>query len=239
MTKAAAVEAPKAAVPAVPIDPNAPVPVTVQQSDDGLRLTLPFAAPTPAAVFRRVDMLWLVFDTKAKIDIAALAARPHGVRHASLTRGADGEAILRIRLDRPRLVSAVAEGATWTVTVADTMVRPPQPLTILRSLASRDRANIAIPFEQASAIHHLRDPEIGDRLTVVTAPAPSRGFLKDQHFVELRAAGVEPGRGRAADRRRPDGDAVGQQDRHLASARAVAVGDGARQAGLRSRPSRT
>jgi Tfp pilus assembly protein PilF len=178
--------APKAVAPALPIDPNAPVPVAVQQSDDGLKLVLPFAAPTPAAVFRRVDMLWLVFDTKAKLDIAALAARPHGVQHASLTRGADGEAILRIRLDRPRLVSAVAEGATWTVTVADTMVRPPQPLTILRSLSGRDRANIVIPFDRAGAIHHLRDPEIGDRLTVITAPGPARGFLKDQHFVELR-----------------------------------------------------
>lgn len=186
VTKAANVEAPKAASPPLPIDPSAPVPVGVQQSNDGLKLTFPFAAPTPAAVFRRVDMLWLVFDTKAMLDIAALEGRPHGVRHVSLTRGADGEAILRIRLDRPRLVSAVAEGATWSVTVADTMVRPPQPLTIMRSLAGRDRADIVIPFDRASAIHHLRDPEIGDRLTVITAPAPSRGFLKDQHFVELR-----------------------------------------------------
>ena len=186
-------EAEKPAAAAVPIDPAAPVPVGVRASGDGLRLTFPFAAPTPAAVFRRADMLWLVFDSTAPLDIAALNARAPGVKRASLERGADGEAILRIKLDRPRLVSAVAEGATWTVSVADTMVRPPAPLTILRGLVGRGRANITIPFEGATAVHRLRDPEVGDRLTIVTALAPSRGFLKEQHFVELRVLASSQG----------------------------------------------
>jgi len=188
----AAAAAPKAAPAAVPVDPNAPVAVGVQRAGDVLRLTFPFAAPTPAAVFRRADMLWLVFDSKAPIDTAALGTQAH-VKRASLTRGADGEAILRIKLDRPRLVSAVADGATWNVTVADTMVRPAQPLSMLRSAAAHNRGNIAIPFEGPSAVHELRDPEIGDRLTVVTAQAPARGFLKDQHFVELRALASSQG----------------------------------------------
>ena len=33
---------------------------------------LPFAAPTPAAVFRRANALWLVFDSAAKLNVAAL-----------------------------------------------------------------------------------------------------------------------------------------------------------------------
>jgi tetratricopeptide (TPR) repeat protein len=183
---------PKAAPPAAPIDPKAPVPVNVQQAGDALRLTFAFAAPTPAAVFRRADTLWLVFDSKSMIDTGALNAQAQ-VKRASLQRGSDGESILRIKLDRPRLVSAVADGATWTVTVADTMVRPPQPLTMLRSAAAQNRGNIAISFEAPHAAHELRDPEIGDRLVVITAPAPSRGFLKDQHFVELRTLASSQG----------------------------------------------
>ena len=183
---------PKAPPPAAPIDPRAPVAVNVQHAGDALRLTFAFAAPTPAAVFRRADTLWLVFDSKSTIDTAALNAQAQ-VKRASLKRGRDGEAILRIKLDRPRLVSALADGATWTVTVADTMVRPPQPLTMLRSAAAQNRGNIAIPFEMPHAVHELRDPEIGDRLVVITAPAPSRGFLKDQHFVELRTLASSQG----------------------------------------------
>ena len=160
---------------------------------DMLKLTFPFAAPTPAAVFRRADMLWMVFDSKAKIDLAAVRGDPRGIRNVSQRRGADGEEIIRIQLDRPRLISATAEAGTWTIEVADTLVRPPQPLLIARSVVGRDRANIVIPFVKASAVHRLRDPEIGDRLVVVTALAPPRGFLKDQHFVELRTLSSSQG----------------------------------------------
>jgi tetratricopeptide (TPR) repeat protein len=182
--KAASLES-KPAAPSVPIDPNAAVPVGVQQSGDALRLTFAFAVPTPAAVFRRADMLWLVFDSKAAIDPAALNAHAQ-IKRANLQRGAAGEQILRLKLDRPRLVSAVADGNVWTVTIADTMVRPPQPLMMMRNASAPNRGNIAIPFDEPSALHEVRDPEIGDRLIVITALAPSRGFLKDQHFVELR-----------------------------------------------------
>jgi len=189
------VEEPKAAVaapPAVPIDPKAPVPVGVQRAGDTLRLSFAFAAPPPAAVFRRADILWMVFDSNAPIDPAALNVEPN-IRRATLERGADGEQILRVKLDRPRLISAVADNATWTVTIADTMVRPPQPLAMLRNATGPNRGNIAIPFEAPHALHALRDPEIGDRLMIITAQAPSRGFLKDQHFVELRTLASSQG----------------------------------------------
>ena len=188
------VEEPKAvlAAPTVPIDPAAPVPVGVQHAGDTLRLSFAFATPTPAAVFRRADILWIVFDSKSPIDPAALNVQPN-IKRATVQRGADGEQILRVKLDRPRLISAVADNATWTVTVADTMVRPPQPLAMLRNATGPNRGNIAIPFEAPHALHELRDPEIGDRLMIITAQAPSRGFLKDQHFVELRTLASSQG----------------------------------------------
>ena len=51
----------------------------LRRQGENLKLTFPFAAPTPAAVFRRADTLWLVFDTARQIDLAALAkdGTPH------------------------------------------------------------------------------------------------------------------------------------------------------------------
>jgi hypothetical protein len=43
------------------------------------------------------------------------------------------------------------------------------------------------PFDGAKKIHSITDPDLGDRLLVVTALGPARGFLKGQDFVELRA----------------------------------------------------
>ena len=39
-----------------------PVVADVRRHGDALRITFPFAQPTPAAVFRRADTIWLVFD---------------------------------------------------------------------------------------------------------------------------------------------------------------------------------
>ncbi|MBI2715287.1 MAG: tetratricopeptide repeat protein [Rhizobiales bacterium] len=169
-------------------NPNAAVVVAVHRSGDNLRVEFPFAVPTPAAAFRRADTLWLVFDSAAKIELAALTADARDlVRSAALERGVDGEAIVRIRLERPRLVSLDTDGPGWIVNLGDTVAVPTRPLGIARSIVGKGRASIAIPFDDARKVHRLSDPDVGDRLMVITGLGPARGFLKAQEFVELRA----------------------------------------------------
>ena len=167
---------------------DAGVVVAVTRSGDNLRVEFPFAVPTPAAVFRRADMLWLVFDSAAKIDLAALMTDTDQlIRNAVFERGQDGEGIVRIRLERPRLASLNADGPDWVVNIGDTVTVPTRPLGIARSIAGKGRSSIAIPFEDARKVHRIDDPDVGDRLMVITALGPARGFLKSQDFVELRA----------------------------------------------------
>lgn len=177
----------KTAVPPAP-KPDGTVVVRVHQSADSLRLEFPFVAPTPAAVFMRAETLWLVFDSAAKIDASALAGHVNdGVRSATVTRGAEGEAIVRLRLSRPRLTSVDADGPSWTVAIADTATVPPRPLAVARSIVGKDRLNIVIPFDSPGKLFHVADPDIGDRLLVVTALPPARGFVRAQDYVELHA----------------------------------------------------
>jgi tetratricopeptide (TPR) repeat protein len=168
-------------------DPKARVGATVQQAHNALTLTFPFAIPTPAAVFQRRDVVWLVFDTEAPVDISALEGDVVGVRNAARVRDDAGGVVLRLTLERPRLVSAAADGGIWTVTIGDTLIRPPLPLSIARTVVARNRANLVVPFVGAARVHRLRDPQIGDRLIAVTALSPERGLLKEQSFMELRA----------------------------------------------------
>jgi tetratricopeptide (TPR) repeat protein len=185
----AAAPAPAATTTRAPApDPNAPVVAALRQSGDMLKVEFPFAVATPSAVFRRADTVWLVFDSVAAINVAALTADATlGIRKAMVDRAPDGAGIVRLTLDRPRLVSLDSDGPTWIATIADTVTTPSQPLTIARTLVGKNRASISIPLEHSGALHQLRDPDIGDRLIVVTAPPPARGLLKPQHFVELRA----------------------------------------------------
>jgi tetratricopeptide (TPR) repeat protein len=169
-------------------NPNAVVVAGVQQSGETMRIEFPFAAATPAAVFQRADTLWLVFDTPARIDLTAIQAdNDNGLREMLFDRTKDGVATIRFKLTRPRMSSIVADGPTWVVTIADTVTASTKPLTVARSIVGKNRASIAIPFDDPRAIHDVTDPDIGDRLLIVTALGPARGFLKAQDFVELRA----------------------------------------------------
>ena len=61
------------------------VDLVLKRQGDVLSLSFPFATPTPAAVFRRADTLWLVFDTDAAIGLAAVDGEPTGtVKSATL-----------------------------------------------------------------------------------------------------------------------------------------------------------
>ena len=192
---AAAAEAPKAAsAPAANTEAERPAPnpkatvvAGVHQSGNGLRVEFPFALPTPAAIFYRADTLWLVFDSAAPIDLSAFQNdNESGAREATFERAKDGAAIVRVKLARPRTASVVADGPSWIVNIADIATAPTVPLSIARSVAGKNRASIAIPLDGPRAIHNIKDADVGDRLMVVTALAPARGFLKVQDFVELR-----------------------------------------------------
>jgi tetratricopeptide (TPR) repeat protein len=167
--------------------PSSAVAVNLVRRGDSLQLTFPFGLPTPAAVFHRADTLWIVFDTKAAIDLAALNDEPrHTIRSAILTR-ADGAAVVRVKLARPRLISLVADGPAWMVTIGDSVAEPTRPLSLTRSIIKPSRSSVIIPFDEPQRLHRLDDPDIGDKLFVVTALGPARGFLKSQDFVEFRA----------------------------------------------------
>ena len=161
--------------------------VELRRQGENLKLVFPFQAPVPAAMFRRADTLWLVFDTPTKIEVGALSNdASRTVRTATTTTMGDAQ-VVRLQLERPRLMSVATEADNWLVTIGDTVADPSRPLGIARNIVGPSRASITIPFEEPRRIHRLLDPDIGDTLLVVSALGPARGFLKTQDFVELRA----------------------------------------------------
>jgi cell division septation protein DedD len=122
--------------------------VDARRDSDGLRLTFSFASATPAALFRRADTVWVVFDSTKPIDVAPIRNKG-GALIAEATRVPleHGQAI-RIRLNRPQMPSLVGDDqpdrARWTVTFADTMQTPTQPLVTERNVADPSHANVTV-----------------------------------------------------------------------------------------------
>jgi tetratricopeptide (TPR) repeat protein len=166
-----------------------PALVDTQRDSDGLRVTFSFGAPTPAALFRRADTVWLVFDSTKPMDIASIREKGGAIlSDVSRLPLEKGQAI-RIRLNRPQMPSLAPDdrstGMNWTVTFADRVQSPPLPLMVVRNITDPALANVTVPLANPGLLHRLVDPDAGDTLLVVTAPPPTRGFIKRQDFVEL------------------------------------------------------
>jgi tetratricopeptide (TPR) repeat protein len=166
-----------------------PATVDAQRDSDGLRVTLSFGAPTPAALFRRADTVWLVFDSTRPMDVTPIREKGGAiVGDVSRLPLENGQAI-RIRLNRPQMPSFEPDdrssGMSWTGTFADRVRSAPLPLTVVRNISDPAFANVTVPLANPGQLHRLVDPDAGDALFVVTAPPPTRGFIKRQDFVEL------------------------------------------------------
>jgi tetratricopeptide (TPR) repeat protein len=191
----AAAEAPKvkpvaaapAAAPAIAGDKAGSV--TAQRDADGLRVTFAFPGTTPAALFRRADTVWLVFDSATPVNIDPIRSKGGAlVAEVNSLSIPQGQAV-RIRLNRPQLPSLTGEegggGSVWTLTFADTIGAPPLPLVAVRNITEPSLANVSVPLANPGLLHKFVDPDAGDPLFVITAPPPIRGLIKRQDFVEL------------------------------------------------------
>jgi tetratricopeptide (TPR) repeat protein len=163
--------------------------VVAERSSDRLSLTFPIAAATPGALFRRADTVWLVFDSTKPFDVEPIRSKGGSIiADVSRLPLEKGQAI-RIRLNRPQLPALTggdpAGGLNWTLTFADTMQAPTQPLVAVRNIIDPAFANVSVPLARPGLLHRLVDPDAGDTLLVITAPPPVRGFIKRQDFVEF------------------------------------------------------
>lgn len=191
----AAAEAPKvkpvtmapAAAPAIAGDKAGSV--AAQRDADGLRVIFSFAGLTPAALFRRADTVWLVFDSATPVNIDPIRSKGGAlVAEVNSLSIPQGQAV-RIRLNRPQLPSLTGEegggGSVWTLTFADTIGAPPLPLVAVRNITEPSLANVSVPLANPGLLHKFVDPDAGDPLFVITALPPIRGLIKRQDFVEL------------------------------------------------------
>jgi hypothetical protein len=167
-------------------NPDAMIKAAVKRNGESITIAFPFTEPTPAAVFRRGDALWLVFDGDVVISLAALDDATSGIVKSAVTSRMRDTTLVRIHLNRPVLVSAAVDGHAWNITLGTEVVEPTRPIALSRSMAEGQRPSIIISMNDPQKMHRIEDVDIGDKLLVVTGLAPTRGFLKSQEFVEFR-----------------------------------------------------
>ncbi|WP_339913358.1 hypothetical protein [uncultured Brevundimonas sp.] len=156
------------------------IPVTATATATTVSLNFQWQSPVGAAVFRRGEAVWVVFDTAARLDMTGAKA----LGPASDARWAAGADYTAVRIAAPPglAVSAVATGLTWTVLIGGQAVETPE-IDILRE-GGGDLTLVAHMAGATRAIW-LTDPLVGDRFAAVTALAPGKGVSKRRQTVDL------------------------------------------------------
>jgi hypothetical protein len=156
------------------------VPVTAVATP--AQVSLSFAWPTPvgAAVFRRGEAVWVVFDKNARLDMPG-AGQLGPVSDARWTAGPDHIA-LRIAAPEGLAVSAAAQGSTWTVTIGG---QPPAVQGVSVDRSDDGEAVLVARMAGATRAVWLTDPLVGDRFAAVTALAPGKGFADRRRTIDL------------------------------------------------------
>jgi tetratricopeptide (TPR) repeat protein len=146
-------------------------------------LRFDWAKPAGAAVFRRGEAIWIVFDAPATLDIAKA---PKGVSQYSKIQAFKGRDYSAVRLVAPRSmpVAVVGEGASWTLRLGPGPRDEPGKIAVQRDSEAAEAALTAV-VAGATAPIWLDDPAVGDRIAVVTALSPAKGLTARRDYVEM------------------------------------------------------
>jgi len=159
------------------------VPVALSLEGDALTLAFDWGRPTPAAVFRRGDAVWVVFDGSARLDLDQATRDLGPARSIRWVRGADFTAV-RIEAPSSAQPSARAEGGRWIITLGGPVQPPESPIILSRDDDSGPTA-MAAAVPGATRVLWIQDPTVGDRIGVVTAAGPSKGLTSERRLVDL------------------------------------------------------
>src|SRR5690606_11303309 len=193
--RAARLAAEQKAVAEAPVDPAAaragarPRAVIPAVSEVGktVRVAFPFERETAAAVFRRGDTLWMLFDTSVDIQPPPASRALDAIATGITVVPAGATKVVRMDLNGDRLATLGSEGRSWVLSLGDVLLNPTEPLVLERSRDVRGLFSMAAALKRPGKVHQFRDPEVGDVLNVVTVFPPARGVARDLEYVDFEA----------------------------------------------------
>uniref|UniRef100_B0T0C1 Tetratricopeptide TPR_4 n=1 Tax=Caulobacter sp. (strain K31) TaxID=366602 RepID=B0T0C1_CAUSK len=184
-------EAPAAPAPTAPVVARRPnpmpasgvVPVKFAKVGGQVQLSFDWANPAGAAVFRRGEAVWVVFDAPARLDVGRLPASTPQYRNIQVFKGSD-YAALRISTPQGASFHADGVGAGWTVSLGAGLQDAPDMIRVARD-DNASPATLTATVAGATKVIWAADPAVGDRLAVVTALAPAKGLPSRRDYVEM------------------------------------------------------
>lgn len=149
--------------------------------------------PVGAAVFRRGESLWLVFDKKSKIDTGALVRGGKGLVTSVEQVRSNVGAVLRMTTAEGVNPTIKRAGLSWILEFAHQPLAPNSPLQADAQPDSPLGARLFISVPEPGNVIAFRDPEIGDNLLVVPIIPLSHGLPRKWKYPQLHLLATKQG----------------------------------------------
>ncbi len=183
--------APQVVKPAPKLPAQAVTP-EVSLIEGGKEIAFPFTGPVGAAVFRRGDSVWIVFDTEADMHIPVTFKDGAIVQDVQWTRN-DGFTALRLKAPAVGSLSVVSEGLVWRVRLGGKAFdSPASEVGIVRDDSS-GAPELNVNLAGATRVAWIKDPAVGDRMAVVTARGPVKNLTGARTLVEATLSSTAQG----------------------------------------------
>ena len=187
-----ALQADAAPTPLQPQPPTSGAPVrstevkTETLTDGIVSLRFEWNEPVGAAVFRRGEALWVVFDKRSKMDTAALARGGAGlVKSVEQVPSNDGTT-LRLVTAEGINPSIKRSGYAWIMDFSKQPLFPSAPLQADSQPNSPLGARLFVAVPEPGNVIAFRDPEIGDNLVVVPVIPLGHGLSRPWTYPQLQ-----------------------------------------------------
>lgn len=155
----------------------------IDRRDGQVTLSFDWAAPAGAAVFRRGEAVWIVFDTPARLDISKLPGTTPRYSKLQVYRGTDYVA-LRVVAPPGEPYVAVGSGPSWRVSFGAGPQQSPDIIQVTRAEKSAS-AGLSAAVAGVTRAIWVDDPAVGDRIIVAPALAPAKGLPSRREYVEF------------------------------------------------------
>jgi hypothetical protein len=152
-----------------------------------VRVVFPFEQDTPAAVFRRGDTVWMIFDTVSGVEAPTDSAALDSVASDFAVISSGDTQVVRLDLNQDRLATLGSEGMAWVLSLGDMMLSPTEPMVLSRRRDIEGSFEMVADIVRPGRVHDFRDPLVGDVLKVVTAFPPARGMTRSLDYVDFSA----------------------------------------------------
>lgn len=163
------------------------VAIELVNTTEGVEIVFPWGRDVAAAVFRRGDFLWVIFDAVAKMDLSNFKRGSHFDVGEMKDFSTSELTFIRLELGPRALVMVRAEHNAWRVLLGETSSSAAESIDLLTDVSSPGQARVFADLPSANKVHYITDPEVGDDVIVVTALGPTQGLISQRKFIDFLA----------------------------------------------------